>query len=73
VRADATPKPSYDALRSLVKGEWWLAPTTMTTDDAGRVTVSGFLGEYEVSAPTGSATFELASPGTAIVEARLSA
>jgi GH35 family endo-1,4-beta-xylanase len=73
VRADATPKPSYDALRGLVKGEWWLAPTTMTTDDAGRVTVSGFLGEYEVSTAADSAIFELASPGTAIVEARLSA
>jgi GH35 family endo-1,4-beta-xylanase len=73
VRADATPKPSYDALRGLVKGEWWLAPTPMATDDAGRVTVSGFLGEYEISSAAGSAIFELASPGTAIVEARLSA
>jgi GH35 family endo-1,4-beta-xylanase len=73
VRADATPKPSYDALRGLVKGEWWLAPTPIATDDAGRVTVSGFLGEYEISSAAGSAIFELASPGTAIVEARLSA
>ena len=73
VRADATPKPSYDALRALVKGEWWLAPTTMTTDDAGRVTVSGFLGDYAISTPAGSAIFELASPGGAAVEARLSA
>lgn len=74
VRADATPKPSYDALRDLVKGEWWLAPTTMRTDDEGRVRVSGFLGEYEVSsAGGGSATFELARPGSAAVEARLTA
>jgi GH35 family endo-1,4-beta-xylanase len=73
VRADATPKPSYDALRGLVKGEWWLAPTPSATDDAGRVTVSGFLGEYEISSAAGSAIFELASPRTAIVEARLSA
>ena len=29
VRADGTPKPAYDALRGLVKGEWWLPPTTV--------------------------------------------
>jgi GH35 family endo-1,4-beta-xylanase len=73
VRADATPKPSYDALRGLVKGEWWLAPTPSATDDAGRVTVSGFHGEYEISTAAGSSIDELASPGTARVEARLSA
>jgi hypothetical protein len=35
--------------------------------------VSGFLGDYEISTTAGSAIFELGSPGTAIVEARLSA
>ena len=33
VRADGTPKPSYEALRRLVKEEWWIAPTTGHTDD----------------------------------------
>jgi endo-1,4-beta-xylanase len=69
VRKDGTPKPSYDALRSLVKGDWWLAPTTMRTDDAGRVAVSGWLGEYEVSAGGRTAGFTL--DGTASVEARV--
>jgi hypothetical protein len=44
VRTDGTPKPSYERLRRLVKDEWWLSPTAMRTDDAGQVTVSGFLG-----------------------------
>ncbi|TFC58316.1 1,4-beta-xylanase [Cryobacterium sp. TMT2-15-1] len=48
VRADGTPKPSYDALRGLVKGEWWLAPTTALTDARGRVSVEGFAGEYQL-------------------------
>ncbi|MFC4070208.1 endo-1,4-beta-xylanase [Actinoplanes subglobosus] len=48
VRADGTPKPAYETLRGLVKGEWWLPPTTVRTDQAGRVVVHGFLGDYEV-------------------------
>lgn len=46
VRADGTPKPSYDALRSLIKGEWWLPPTTMRTDHDGRLSITGFFGDY---------------------------
>ncbi len=59
VRADGTPKPSFDALRSVVKGEWWLAPTTMRTDAAGRVEVEGFGGDYRVSIAGESASFEV--------------
>lgn len=49
VRLDGTPKPSYRALRDLIRGEWWLPPTTLRTDAAGRVRVRGFLGDYRVS------------------------
>lgn len=59
VRKDGTPKPSYDALRGLVKGEWWLAPTTMRTDAEGRLTVQGWLGDYAVRAGQAGATFAL--------------
>jgi len=64
VRADGTPKPSYDALRRLVKDEWWLAPTTLRTDAEGRVPVEGFRGVYQVALGDRSATFALdgASP-----------
>lgn len=63
VRADGTPKPSYAALHALIKGEWWLSPTTVRTDDDGRVGVRGFAGDYEISVGAGSAPFTL-TPGT---------
>jgi len=76
VRLDGTPKPAYDALRELIRGEWWLAPTGMVTDADARVTVEGFGGEYRVTAPdganatvtvragtTGTAEVTLATPG----------
>jgi GH35 family endo-1,4-beta-xylanase len=71
VRLDGSPKPSYDALRGLIKGEWWYAPTGMRTDADGRVRVSGFLGDYAVSAAGDTATFPLTSAGETTVEARL--
>ena len=66
VRADGTPKPAYHALRDLVRGEWWLPSTPAITDDAGRVTVTGWPGEYDVVARGTSARFTMgAAPGVA--------
>ena len=56
VRRDGTPKPAYDALRQLVKDDWWLAPTTMRTDESGRVVVRGWAGDYDVSAQGATGT-----------------
>ena len=49
VRADGSPKPSYEALRHLIKDEWWLGPTRQRTDAAGQVRVRGFRGDYAVT------------------------
>lgn len=56
VRADGTPKPSYDALRRLVKDEWWTGPTTVRTDDSGHARLRGFRGEYTVRAGSAEST-----------------
>lgn len=48
LRADGSRKPSFDALHDVLKGEWWLAPTTAMTDVDGVVRISGFAGDYRV-------------------------
>jgi endo-1,4-beta-xylanase len=50
VRSDGTTKPSYEALHSLIKQDWWMTPTRLRTDAAGTVRVTGWLGDYEVTA-----------------------
>jgi len=71
VRADGTPKPAYDALRGLVKQQWWLSPTRVRTDDAGRVEVRGFLGDYRMRCDGRTASFAVAAPGPAVTTVRL--
>lgn len=48
VRADGTPKPSFHALQSLIKGEWWLPRTSMRTDHDARLSITGFSGDYVI-------------------------
>ena len=42
------PEPPYTALHRLIRGEWWLPPTLVRTDEARRVRVRGFLGYYQL-------------------------
>lgn len=61
VRADGSPKPAYDALRQLVKQEWWVASTPLSTDARGRVTVRGWAGAYTISAEGTQAPWDLSA------------
>jgi GH35 family endo-1,4-beta-xylanase len=70
VRKDMTPKPAYEALLKLVKDKWWTAPQTLTTDAAGRVRFTGYLGDYEATCGQAKAAFSLDKPGTAAVTLR---
>ncbi len=70
VREDLSRKPAYDALMNLVKGEWWLAPTTMATDAEGKVRFNGWLGDYVVRWNDQEAGFTLDENGAAAVEVR---
>lgn len=71
VRQDQSRKPAYDALEQLIKGEWWLAPTRMTTDDKGQVSFEGFLGEYELATASQKAAFSLEETGEVAVTINL--
>jgi len=73
LRKDFSRKPSYEAMLGLIKGEWWLEPTTMTTDSEGRLRFSGFLGDYEVTAGDKKAAFKLDNKGAAEVKVALPA
>jgi hypothetical protein len=64
---DHTPKPAYNALLQLIKGDWWLAPTRLVTDASGQFTFSGFLGDYEVSLGNRKTIFSLKEKGAANV------
>lgn len=63
LHADQTPKPAYEALLKLVKGEWWTGPTSLRTDSSGRVKLTGFLGDYRLAADGRSAAFSLTVKG----------
>jgi hypothetical protein len=49
-----------------VKEEWWLAPTKLRTDDAGRLKVRGFLGDYRLHRAGRTASFTIAVPDSAL-------
>jgi len=62
VHKDMSPKPAYDALMKLVKGEWWTGPLRLRTDAAGKVRFRGYLGEYTVKTGDEHARFSIAQP-----------
>ncbi|QCR44395.1 1,4-beta-xylanase [Curtobacterium sp. SGAir0471] len=64
VREDGTPKPSYEAVRRLVKEEWWTGPTVLRTDERGQVRVRGFRGDYRADARGASTAFAVGRDAT---------
>jgi endo-1,4-beta-xylanase len=71
LRKDHSPKPAYDELLKLVKGEWWTSPTRMTTDANGQLSFTGYLGDYEVSLGDKRATFGLMEKGESAISLNL--
>jgi GH35 family endo-1,4-beta-xylanase len=76
VRADMTPKPAYNELERLIRGEWW-TETKTTVEAGGKTRLRGFFGQYEVAAQVGgeklSGTFRLDKTGKKEIDVRLKA
>ena len=60
-----------DAMRALIRGEWWHSPTPATTDDAGSLELRGFAGTYRITGSEASAEFELGSGSDAVTRVTL--
>jgi endo-1,4-beta-xylanase len=59
LRKDLTPKPVFDALKKLIKGEWWTGKKILKTDQAGQVRLTGALGTYRTTAADSATAFRL--------------
>ena len=64
---DHSIKPAFTELLNLVKGEWWLKPTKMTTDAGGQFAFTGFLGDYQVSLGSRKSSFSLKDKGASSI------
>ncbi len=58
VHEDNSLKPSYEALKQLIHGDWE-THQVLTADGEGRVSFTGFKGDYMVSTDAGTAGFTL--------------
>ncbi len=63
LRRDMSPKPAYEAMRKLIRQEWWTGPLELIADEQGSVSFRGFLGSYRVESDDGYAEFELTTAG----------
>ena len=52
--ADFSPKPAYEKLHGLIKGEWW-TEAAAETNGKGRCSVRAFYGDYAITARYGAA------------------
>jgi len=59
----ACPKPSYQALKSLIRDEWWTGRSAFVTDENGRSSFRGFLGQYQLTCRDGAAGFSVSEKG----------
>jgi len=72
VREDLSPKPAYERLLSLVKGEWW-TKTEGVTDGEGVRRFRGFLGDYRIATSGAERKMELSRGGDNSITITLSA
>jgi len=65
LRRDGSPKPAYEELMKLIKDDWWISPTKLTTNENGQIQFSGYLGQYKVSYDNKDCLFDVEKENTA--------
>ncbi|MFW5776113.1 MAG: endo-1,4-beta-xylanase [Spirochaetota bacterium] len=65
LRRDMSPKPAYDRLHSLIKGEWWLDKQEVPVGPDGAVRFTGTAGTYEIEIDGTVRSVELGRDATA--------
>jgi endo-1,4-beta-xylanase len=71
IRKDGSNKPAYDELMKLVKGEWWISPKRLTTDENGQIRFNGFFGEYEMAFEGNRKSFSMTRENSPVIEIHL--
>lgn len=71
LRKDGSSKPAYDELLKLIKGDWWMSPTKLTTNSNGEIRFSGYFGDYEVMVEGRKKPFSVTREHTSAVEIHL--
>jgi len=71
LRKDMTPKPAYNALKKHIKEDWWTGPLKLKTDNAGKISFRGFLGDYTVEFGKQAGNFIVENAGSTEVSADL--
>ena len=66
LRRDDTEKPAYGVLKKLIHGDWE-THAELITDENGYAELTGFKGDYVLSAPDGKAKWSLKEDGSGTV------
>ena len=64
IRSDASIKPAYTALKTLIKDEWWGHETTLKLDENKHIYFKAFPGDYELDIGGKTQTFTIPARGT---------
>jgi hypothetical protein len=67
LRKDGSPKPAYEELMKLIKREWWISPTKLSTDEKGQIQFNGFLGQYKLSYEDKNSSFDVERENTPVI------
>jgi endo-1,4-beta-xylanase len=68
IRKDGSIKPAYEELIKLIKGEWWVPPTQMVTNEQGQIQLNCFFGEYKLTYGTQHETFRVTKEELPVIQ-----